>query len=334
MKNKSVIWWIIILFLLSLISYNTSTLADEESYLMNFQSFLEIEYDLSLLNQILEIGVVYEIPITVNYWTTIPDAFKSMPSKLINYFLFNTTIKPMKEIKLEVENTPSWADIYFTSPEILVDIPYESGKSSAEAILVIKLSSVAPNVPYYIKLVVSTEQVKRLIGFTNKELMIFTPKYVPSIEITNDYPQINADRINKTIIPIEVINKGNQVSQITSSLIYDNSSYFDVIIEPISMILYIGEKGTFNLSVNLNSEFGFFEDITINESVEIKFKSEKYTLDDNNNSIQESIFVSLTYRQNDIDDFLDSYLPMILIILFIICLTIILLIWRWRARKN
>ncbi|MCK5301329.1 MAG: hypothetical protein KAJ21_05440 [Thermoplasmatales archaeon] len=334
MKNKSVIWWIIILFLLSLISYSPSNLADEESYLMNFYSYLEIEYDSSTLNQTLEIGVVYEIPITVNYYTTIPDAFESMPSKLINYFLFNTTIKPMKEIKLEVENTPSWADIYFTSPEILVDIPYESGKSSAEAILVIKLSSVAPKKAYNINLVVSTEQVKRLIGFTNKKLMIFTPKYVPSIEITNDYPQINADRINKTIIPIEVINKGNQVSQITSSLIYDNSSYFDVIIEPISMILNIEEKGTFNLSVNLNSEFGFFEDININESVEIKFKCEEYSIDDINNSIQKSTFISITYSQNDFDAFLDSYLTTILIIIFIICLTIILLIWRWRVRKN
>ena len=100
------------------------------------------------------------------------------------------------------------------------------------------------------------------------------------------------------------------------------------------MILNIKEKGTFNLLVNLNSEFGFFEDITINESVEIKFKCEEYSIDDINNSIQKSTFISITYSQNDFDAFLDSYLTTILIIIFIICLTIIFFIWRWRARKN
>ncbi len=305
---------------------------------MEFRSYIDFDMDLSVLNKPLEIDVVYEIPITVNYWTNIPDFFKSLPSRLTNNFLFDTTIKPMKEIRLEVEFIPSWADIYFISPVILADIPYESdAKSSVETILIIKItSSAAYHQPYNIGLLASTEQVKRLSAYyySPSESIEFTPKYFPLLKITNNYPIINADRINKTIIPIEITNKGNHLSQITSSLIYNHSSYFDVIIEPISMILEVTYKGTFNLSVNLNSEFGFFEDININESVEIQFKCEESPVDDINNSIQDSTFISIAYNQNDFDDFLDSYLTIILIILFIICLTIILLIWRWRARKN
>ena len=45
------------------------------------------------------------------------------------------------------------------------------------------------------------------------------------------------------------------------------------------MNLSIEETGDFNLSVNLNTDFDFFENVDFSESIELKFKCEKYPLD-------------------------------------------------------
>jgi hypothetical protein len=104
-----------------------------------------------------------------------------------------------------------------------------------------------------------------------------------------------------------------------------------MVVDPVTINLGLEEEGFFNLSVHLNSEFGFFEDVNIIELVEIKFKCEEYPIDDINNTIQESVSLSLKYIQNDFEDYLDSYL-LYIIILFIILIIIIFIFLRYIKR--
>jgi hypothetical protein len=330
MKSKIIIQGIILLFL---ISFSLSTSADD-TYSINYNSYLDLEYDLSPINQPLNLSVSYSIPITIHFWTNIPEYYKQFESRLLYRFLYDTTIKPMKKISIEVNNSPSWANIYFSMPDMLVDIPYDSdGRMSIETILIILLKEDAPHVPYTIDIFVSTDSLKRLNGFSYEESIQFIPSYIPSMETSIENPTRPIDRHNKTIVPIEITNNGNHKSIIEPSLIYNDKSHLNINISPARVEFNVDEKDIFNLSVELDSSYGFFDDINFYESVEIFFNCEKYPPDISYDSIQETEYLVFAYIQNDFGDFLNSYLASIIILIFIICI-IVILIRRRRLKQK
>ena len=81
------------------------TLSDDttqESRRISFNSFVDLEFDISLLDEPLAIDESISIPITVKYWTDIPNFFTNLPSLFSNYILFGSFLPPMQVIHLEV----------------------------------------------------------------------------------------------------------------------------------------------------------------------------------------------------------------------------------------
>ena len=185
------IFCILILSLLTIIPISENIKADETnaSRAIAFNSYMDIEYDLSPLNDPLQIDVSIAIPITISYWTDIPGVFDVIPYPFNFYILYGGPIGPMQKIHLEVLNTPDWANIYLSSQDILTDIPFASeGKKVVTTNLIISPRIEAPAQSYTITIKASCDGLKRLNGFTYQESIDFTPSFIPTIQIMVDKP--------------------------------------------------------------------------------------------------------------------------------------------------
>ena len=159
----------------------------ESPRMISFNSYMDISYDLTPLNDPLAIDVSVTIPITIDYWTNIPDFFRAIPFPINYLILFGQSIGPMQKIHLEVLNTPDWANIYITSQDVLTDIPfYGDGRYEIETNLVLSPRVEAPAVSYRIDVKASCDSIKRLSGFSYQESIEFTPSFIPTIQISKD----------------------------------------------------------------------------------------------------------------------------------------------------
>ena len=86
-----------------------------------------IEYDEGSVDQTKFIlDIAYSIPLSIGYRVWVPAwIFNSSFHFLSNWYLFHSLIPPMMPITLSVENVPTWADIYFSSVNIIVEIGNE-----------------------------------------------------------------------------------------------------------------------------------------------------------------------------------------------------------------
>ena len=82
----------------------------------------------------------------------------------------------MRDIHLEVQNIPDWADINFTYSDILVQMPFWVETVEVTTDLLINIKPDAPNDSYIIGIVASCGQIKRLNGFSYKVTLWFTPE--------------------------------------------------------------------------------------------------------------------------------------------------------------
>ena len=90
--------------------------------------------------------------------------------------MFGSIEIPMRDIHLEVQNVPDWADINFTYPDIFVQMPFEGDTVEVTTELLISIKSDAPNEEYTIGIVASCGQIKRLNGCSYKVNLWFTPE--------------------------------------------------------------------------------------------------------------------------------------------------------------
>ena len=278
MKRQPIIWGIILLFLLSSITPIASMNLDDKSpyneetskpYLLSYNSYIDLSYDLSELNHPVPQMLSLTIPLTVEYWTNIPENFRILPYWFYNLFLFGQFKFPRAQIKVEVLNVPDWANIYITSPNLFIDIPFNGeGPYEINTNLVLLLYPNAPSVPYKIDIRATSEIIGRLNGFSFQESIEFTPQFYPNLYI--NFKQIIPATPNESIyIPFNVTNKGNSISTVRFELLDDISNWTPILHPPYAHI-GIDDTSIFQLSLLTPSDFYGLKEINI------RFISEKY----------------------------------------------------------
>ncbi len=149
----------------------------DRKYLISYNSYIALEYNSYPLNEPIPPNETVRVPVTVIYWTNIIyDFLWIIPWWIRNLFLFGSIEIPMRDIHLEVQNIPDWADINFTYPDILFQIPFEGDTKKVTTDLLINIKPDAPNEMYTIGIVASCGQIKRLNGFSYKVSLSFTPE--------------------------------------------------------------------------------------------------------------------------------------------------------------
>ena len=145
-------------------------------YLICYNSYIDLEFNLSALNEPIPPNKTVSVPIIIEYWTNIPDNFLwFLPWQIRNFILFGSVIKPMQEIHLEVLNIPDWANIYFAQPDVLVPIPTEGIIIEATTSLLFNIEPSAPTEPYIIGVKADCDAIKRINGCEMQTFIEFTP---------------------------------------------------------------------------------------------------------------------------------------------------------------
>ena len=119
---------------------NASAALRDRPKIFSFRSYIDIEVDTTPLNENLDIDQSISIPVTVKYWTDVPENFLQFaPWWLRNTIIFGSPIGPMQEIELEIIDAPDWADIKFTEESVITNIPIggQTGTVSVQTTLVL-----------------------------------------------------------------------------------------------------------------------------------------------------------------------------------------------------
>ena len=237
-------------------------------FLISYNLYLDFQYNLSLLNYPIPLNQRINIPVEVVYWTDIPDFYLFLPWRIKNLILFRQCISPLIVFNLEVKNNPDWANIYFTSPILLGDIPFDSdGKYELATNLLILLYDTAPCESYKLDIKASSESIGRLNGYTYQESIEFTPEFRPGIELSG-FESIITPPLEEVEFPIHIKNTGNKISRITPQmgnipLLW--SPYFNT--SPI--VIIVGDTVTIGLSVTAPNDFSGAKIFYVNFLVEI-----------------------------------------------------------------
>ena len=266
------------ILLVSIIAFiptpDTIVSADSDSpKLISFSSYMDFDYNLDALNKPLAIDVSVTIPITISYWTDIPDIFGKIPFPFNFLILYGQSIGPMQKIHLEVLNTPDWANIYITSPDVLTDIPLDSdGKYEITTNLVLSPRVEAPAESYKIDIKASCDAIKRLKGYSYQESIEFTPSFIPTIQITPENPIRTVGPHQSINFKIDIKNSGNKITRVTPKLIGVDEKWIPTI-NPPEYEIAANSEATFTFSIITPKDFGWHNEYG---RFEINFKSEVY----------------------------------------------------------
>ena len=262
----------------------------ESSRLISFNSYMDLSYDLTPLNDPLAIDVSVTIPITVYYWTNIPDFFSKIPFPLNYLILYGQPIGPEQLIHLEVLNTPDWANIYISSPDVLTDIPFDGdGKFSIDTNLILSPRVEAPATSYKIDVKATCGSIKRLNGFSYQESIEFTPSFIPTIQISVDNPIRKVAPHSAVNFDLTVENLGNKITRVTPTLkMSGDANLFTPTINPPNFEINSNSKNTFTFSIITPFDFGWHNKY---QSFEISFLSEVYPYRTGSPTNNESIFL-------------------------------------------
>ncbi len=255
--------------------------------LISFHSYMDLTYDPTILNKPLQIDVAVAVPVQVQFWTDIPDIFsKGWPFNFL--FLFGSSIVPMQQIHLELLESPSWANIYFSSPDLIVDIPFESeGKKLINATLIISPKIEAPAESQRISIKATINSLKRLGGFTFQKEIPFTPSFIPTISIEIDNPIRTVGPHQSVSFKIIVKNMGNKITRVTPTLIGADSRWTPTI-NPPNYEIYPKQESSFSFALITPYDFGWHNEYG---RFEVSFKAEVYPYISNSAMSNESIYL-------------------------------------------
>ena len=222
--------------------------------IFTFNSYIDFDIDTSVLNQPIPIDSTVSVPVIIEYWTDIPRNFlRFIPWPIRNFILFHRIIPPLQTIHLEVTNIPDWATIYFSDPEIHVEIPYQGTTIEVYSELLISPGEDAPCEPYIVYLKAYCDDIGRLNGFDYRCGLIFTPGYNPCLHISA--PQFTITPRNQTtVIPINITNCGNKRTTVNGTII-EPPQGFQLTLIPENIFLDISETRQVFLKVKPPNDF-------------------------------------------------------------------------------
>ena len=209
--------------------------------LFTFNSYIDIEYDSSVLNDPLDIHTTTTVPVNISYRTDIPEKFLwFLPWQLRNFILFHQIVAPMQMIHLRIQNEPEWANISFSQPELLIDIPFQGHVQETQTLLTIQLYENAPAEHYTLIMEASCEDIWRINGYNYTVALVFTPAWIPCLSITADQYSVLAPPNQCTNVTINITNCGNGITGVICTLI-DTPSEFIPFIHPSSVEVDVNE---------------------------------------------------------------------------------------------
>jgi hypothetical protein len=273
------------LFTTTLIS-PTSTTASAK--LISFNSYMDLTYNSSILNKPLQIDVAVAIPVTVKYWTDIPDIFGKIPWPFNFLILYGRSIAPMQKIHVELLNTPDWANIYFSSQELITEVPLKSeGIREITTDLIISPKVEAPAESQRLSIKITTEVLGRVSGYSFQKDIAFTPSFIPTIAIEPENPIRSIGPHQSVNFKIIVKNLGNKITRVTPSLIGVDEKWTPTI-NPPNYEINPGEQSTFSFSLITPYDFGWHNEYG---RFQIEFKSEVYPFISGSASSNDSIYL-------------------------------------------
>jgi len=172
--------------------------------------------DLELLNHPLMPGDTIHIHLIVGYAAGIPDWLLHPPFQIIkNLFLFGRLVNFPQKITLSVENVPSWADIYFVTPDIYIDISNTLHFTTAD--LIISLHDNAPSAPRSFSVTATAPQRHRVEERSFTTFLVFSVQWIPNIIISTNQTTIITPPNTMTNVSINVTNEGNRDALINTT---------------------------------------------------------------------------------------------------------------------
>lgn len=285
--KASIIIGIVFISCIPYLVTNDSTVS--AARLISFRSYMDLEYDPSILNEPLQIDVAIAVPIKVLYWTDIPDGLKIIkPWMLRNLFLFGSSIGPMQTIHLELLETPSWANIYFSTADLITDIPFAGdGKKPINTTLIISPRVEAPAESQRISIKLSCEAIKRLGSYTFQKDIPFTPSFIPTLSIHTENPVRTAGPHQSVSFSIAVKNQGNKITRVTPKIIGADQRWIPTI-NPPNFEVNPNQESVFVFSVISPYDFGWHNEYG---RFEINFFYEVYPYRTDSPTGNESIYL-------------------------------------------
>lgn len=232
--------------------------------IFSYNSFLDLSYDTSPFEDPVPLNKTVTIPITVEYWTDLPNFFSWFPFVfLTNLFLFGQMNTPELKIQIDIPSTPDWANIVVSAPEINIsDIPVKSqGRMSSTTNINITLTDEAPALPQKMNISATCDTIGRINGSSYQETIFFTPAFNPCLQI--DGPDIlSFNKTNSKNVSVTVTNCGNGACKIIPSSRKEFQN-FSINISPSFQDLSIDENKTFQIDITpqiykeMNSSLAF-----------------------------------------------------------------------------
>ena len=283
---------------------------------------MNLVYDPSILNEPLQIDRAVSIPINVTYWTDIPDGLTKLPYPFNWLFLYGNIIAPMQKIHLKLLETPTWANIYFSSNELIVNIPSEGqGKTEISTDLIISPRVEAPAESQRISIQITCEEIGRISAYTFQKDIPFTPSFIPTIAIEIDNPIRTVGPHQSVSFKIIVKNQGNKITRVTPDITLDDK--WTTTINPPNYEINPNQEATFTFSLITPYDFGWHNEYG---RFEISFLAEVYPYQSSSATNTESIYIVVNNNGFSLPGFEFS--------LVIIAFLVVFAILQKRRNKN
>ena len=279
---------IIGILLMSFTPFLVTTNSAAPTKLITFHSYMDLQYNDTALNKPLEIDVAISVPITILFWTDIPIIIsKIFPFPFDNLILFGTPVGPMQKIHLELLQQPDWANIYFSSSDIIMEIPFqEDGKYQMTTNLIISPKVEAPSESQRISIVVSCDKLKRLSNYTFQKDISFTPMFIPTIAIETESPIRTVGPHSAVSFQITVKNLGNKITRVTPTII--GGDKWTTTINPPNYEINPNSESTFAFSLITPYDFGWHNEYG---RFQVNFFYEVYPYRSGSPTANESIYL-------------------------------------------
>lgn len=256
--GSSILIGLLLISIFAMISPVTSA-QEERGRILEFPSYITITYDPSALEKPFMIDKAVNVPIKIEYSHQVPSAwYKLIPLPTIrNLFFFGNAMAPQVLIKLEIVDKPDWANIHFTQPDLLFEMPEPGESITQETQLVISPYREAPAKPYTITLRATSERAGRVKGFTRDVTITFTPNYIPMISIEVDKPMRQVSPRETVNFNIKITNNANKDTVVRCS--YVAPEEWAPIITPREIELKPLQTGQVTFSVRAPYDIGWHD---------------------------------------------------------------------------
>ena len=246
------------------------------SDIFSFNSYFNIDYDHTILNEELKINKSINIPLTITYLTDVPEDFLHFIPKTFfmfkNKLIYNRSI-PQQIVYIEITNSDilKWAQINLTQNKIYIEgIPYYDKEFIFKTSLILSPFEEAPSNLQTINIKIYTDDLGLLKGTTFEHEIQFKPRFTPRIEIKTDKSIRLVNPRSSVNFKINVKNFSNKKIRVDTEI--DSYELWNPMINPKSIDINPNDDSYFIFSLTTPYDFGWYntlKEFKINFTVQI-----------------------------------------------------------------